>query len=351
MSMSNRAIRNIVLSSMVCLSIGLNAYAQTEGLDPEVVAADEAYKAGIQLYYLKGCYACHGPQAEGVLAKGGPKLTGLSADYIARQLTHFRDGVRGASFDDVNGRQMPMAANSLTDQQVQLLAGFLASLQPKIVAEQFPLGGDAERGKALYDARCLSCHGPGGSGNAALNGPALAGQQNSYLVRQYKIYQSGVRGEHSADIYGQQMRAVANLLESEEDIVDVATYLGAIGKPVPAEVANDRQAVVTSFYARLDGGDKQALFDLLDPDVVFHFPTQTTVGPHGYWGFVSQVGAYIPDYKHDLEELSIDAEDETIVVVGRIKVYGTTAAGVPLEFPGSGRYRVENGKIVEVWVK
>ena len=41
---------------------------------------------------------------------------------------------------------------------------------------------DSGRGEALY-ATCVACHGADGAGNAALNSPALAGQDAAYLER------------------------------------------------------------------------------------------------------------------------------------------------------------------------
>ena len=349
-------VKNILQHCMVLAVVlmGVHVHAEPEALatdvDPAIAAADQAVKLGIQLYYMKGCANCHAPQAEGVLSKNGPRLTGLTAAYLTRQLQHFRDGVRGADFHDLYGRQMPMAANSLTDVHIGLLANFIASLPPRIAAEQAVMDADVERGKNLYGSRCASCHGADAKGNAALFSPALAGQQNSYLARQIRNYQAGIRGTHAADIYGKQMVAFANLLASEQDILDVSAYLGGIGQPEPAAAPTDNKSVVLSFYQRLDSGDKQAIYDLLALDVRFHFPGFEAKGAHGYWGFVSQVGAYIPDYRHILKDVTISKQNPAIVEVGFINVVGTTAFGEAKEFPGSARYKVVDGRIVEAWI-
>ncbi len=120
--------------------------------------------------------------------------------------------------------------------------------------------------------------------------------------------------------------------------------------PESAPAPQDKQLVVRSFYERLDAGDKQAIFDLPDLDAVFRFPTQVAHGAHGCWSVVSQIGVYIPDYQHVLEDLSIGEADDSIVEAGCINVLGTTDAGQALEFPGSARYRVVDGRITEAWI-
>ena len=52
-----------------------------------------------------------------------------------------------------------------------------------LLSPGFALAGDAEAGKALYGT-CIACHGANAEGNAALLAPGLAGQSESYLVRQ-----------------------------------------------------------------------------------------------------------------------------------------------------------------------
>jgi cytochrome c oxidase subunit 2 len=83
--------------------------------------------------------------------------------------------------------------------------------------------GDAESGKALYTP-CVACHGADGEGNAELLAPGLAGQSESYLMRQINNFQTGVRGAHKEAKLGQQMKAMS-LLVSDEEINDIVAYL------------------------------------------------------------------------------------------------------------------------------
>jgi cytochrome c553 len=68
---------------------------------------------GNNLYQGK-CGACHGGKAEGNEALAAPRLAGLDAAYLKRQLDNFRTGVRGAHERDKYGRQMALMAGMVT---------------------------------------------------------------------------------------------------------------------------------------------------------------------------------------------------------------------------------------------
>ena len=68
--------------------------------------------------------------------------------------------------------------------------------------------GDAAAGKALF-AACAACHGASGEGIAAVNAPALGGQDAGYIARQLANFRSGIRGANPADTLGAQMRGMA----------------------------------------------------------------------------------------------------------------------------------------------
>ena len=46
-----------------------------------------------------------------------PRLAGQHRDYLKRQLTNFRNGLRGSHPDDKLGQQMKVIADGLTDDQ------------------------------------------------------------------------------------------------------------------------------------------------------------------------------------------------------------------------------------------
>lgn len=63
------------------------------------------------------CASCHGAQGQGIWATRAPRLAKMSDWYMARQLTNFRDGVRGAHRENFDGAQMAAMAKTLTDEQ------------------------------------------------------------------------------------------------------------------------------------------------------------------------------------------------------------------------------------------
>ena len=89
--------------------------------------------------------------------------------------------------------------------------------------------GDPERGKTLY-ATCGACHGQNAEGMQALNAPALAGQEEWYVIRQLQNFKSGVRGTDPRDTFSMQMAPMAMTLPDDQAIEDVAAYISSLGK-------------------------------------------------------------------------------------------------------------------------
>ncbi|MFK8042700.1 c-type cytochrome [Congregibacter sp.] len=89
------------------------------------------------------------------------------------------------------------------------------------------VAADVDLGKALY-APCVACHGADGAGIAAMNGPALAGQDGAYLERQLHNFKSGVRGNDERDTLGKQMQGMAALLADEAAVANVVAYIGSL---------------------------------------------------------------------------------------------------------------------------
>lgn len=109
------------------------------------------------------------------------------------------------------------------------------SLQPTTASA----GGNAAKGKANYVV-CVTCHGAQGEGKKVLNAPALVGQQDWYLIRQLKNYKAGIRGTHTKDIYGMQMRPMSMTLARPQDIANVVAYIQTLkAKPQKATIKGD----------------------------------------------------------------------------------------------------------------
>jgi len=184
-------------------------------------AADPDPNTGKALYGI--CIACHGANGEGNPALNSPALAGQSSAYIARQLTFFKTGVRGATKGDTFGAQMlPMAATLADDAAVENMATYLASLPG--VKPANTVNGDSVAGNKQYQSKCGACHGSRGQGNDALNSPKLTGVGDAYLVRQVKAFQQGLRGSHAGDTFGRQMKMMS-VLVSDEELDDVVAFL------------------------------------------------------------------------------------------------------------------------------
>lgn len=179
------------------------------------------------------CTACHGPEGQGNPALGAPKTAGQSAWYIRRQLEYFKDGVRGAHPEDRWGQTMaPMAATLATDAAVENVIAYIQTL-PDVPA-QATIVGDVENGQRLWTT-CGNCHGVNGEGHQALNAPRLAGMSDWYMATQLNNFKAGIRGAHSGDAYGLQMRMMAAILKNDQAVEDIVAYINTLPGAAGAE--------------------------------------------------------------------------------------------------------------------
>jgi cytochrome c553 len=171
------------------------------------------------------CASCHGVRGEG---RGNvPRLAGLPAEYIAKQLGDF-SAVRR------DNETMTLVARSLTPAQMQSLGRYYATIRTPSAARP-ELGGDIVRGETLAlqgdwtrgMPACFSCHGPSGFG-VAPDFPALAAQHPSYTAGQLAAWRGGTRRNSPVEM----MNRIAVAL-GDADRRAVADYLATL-PPVPA---------------------------------------------------------------------------------------------------------------------
>jgi cytochrome c553 len=74
---------------------------------------------GIAEANIVSCYACHGPNAEGI--RDIPRLAGLSYAYLKRRLQQWNQGYHSTA-----GSPMPMVASTLGPDEVEALASYLS---------------------------------------------------------------------------------------------------------------------------------------------------------------------------------------------------------------------------------
>jgi len=210
---ANKAMRIFTIAS---LAIGLTLFS-AETLAQDVGHGAEDYKL---------CASCHGFRGEGNPLVNAPALASQEDWYLERQIKNFRDGIRGASSDDVHGYAMAQMTRGLSsDEQILDIVAYIGTLPAPKPADT--VDGDASRGKTHY-AACAACHGATAEGNPALNAPALSTTGDWYQVRQLELFKEGLRGAHADDTYGQQMRPMAGVLADDAAIRDVAKYINSL---------------------------------------------------------------------------------------------------------------------------
>jgi cytochrome c553 len=94
--------------------------------DPKLVARGEALFRGGKLDQgMPACAGCHSPTGAGNAAAGFPKIGGQQADYIALQLTNFREGERT---NDGDTKIMRSIAEKLSNKDIAALSSYIQGL-------------------------------------------------------------------------------------------------------------------------------------------------------------------------------------------------------------------------------
>ncbi|WP_435656681.1 c-type cytochrome [Brucella pituitosa] len=171
------------------------------------------------------CASCHGDLGQG--KENTPRLAGLSADYIVKQLDDFANGRR-------LNESMRLVVETLSDSEKRQVADYYAGLRVPSTAKP-ELDGDLARGEALAlhgdwsrnVPACFSCHGPSGFG-VSPEFPPLAAQQAAYTASQLAAWAGGHRNNSSLDLMGRISRQL-----DDADRTAVADYLASL-PPVPA---------------------------------------------------------------------------------------------------------------------
>ena len=161
---SLKALCSVILAPITVFLMGTSTplYAQDGGA--KIAGQGAAHPGAV------ACVSCHAADGGGNEEAGFPRLAGVNATYLERQLRAYKDGSN-------KNPVMSGMASSLTDQEITEVAGYYASLQPVSHAKA-PSGVPVEPGKHLagygdMPARglpaCVQCHGPGGLGRRRLD--------------------------------------------------------------------------------------------------------------------------------------------------------------------------------------
>jgi cytochrome c553 len=168
--------------------------------------------------HLAVCVACHGPGGNSVIPEN-PKLAGLQAEYIYKQLVQFKSGKRKHVV-------MSQLVVTIDDMSMNELSEYYSN--QKRSPGKATDAALAARGKAIFEqgvpatntASCASCHGNDGLGDAKY--PGIAAQNVVYVERQLAAFKSGERANDLKGVMGavargltdEQARAVAQYVAS-----------------------------------------------------------------------------------------------------------------------------------------
>lgn len=112
---------------IVALANYFGAQTRTPGIvtNPKLIADGEViFKQGNKESGVPACSGCHGPNGGGTARF--PAIAAQNADYVSQQLLNFRSGARANDL----GLLMRTVASRLTDQEIQAVAQYVASLPP-----------------------------------------------------------------------------------------------------------------------------------------------------------------------------------------------------------------------------
>ena len=171
------------------------------------------------------CFSCHGLQGQGDGGAAFPRLAGLDAQYLARQMADYASGARP------NPVMTPIA-QQLSPADHQSVALYYAGLpaQAAVMPAAAVDGRLVQWGATLYAQgsaergiqACANCHGPGGRGLNDLY-PAVAGQPASYVETQLRLWREGTRENDIADLMGSVARRM-----TDEDIRATSAHIAGL---------------------------------------------------------------------------------------------------------------------------
>jgi cytochrome c553 len=171
------------------------------------------------------CAACHGADGNSLVPMY-PKLAGLSASYLAKQLAEFKLGLTSGGKSGRANAIMGGMSMALSEQDMADISAFYASQQStdgdgtaNAAGTKLYLGGNAE----MEVTACVACHGINGKGIPSAGFPALAGQNAQYLKIQLEAFRNGSRNN---DLNGMMQGVAANL--TDEEITALSQYSSSL---------------------------------------------------------------------------------------------------------------------------
>lgn len=189
------------------LLLALSATVLTTACTDRMATSEDRFGRSGELVAMSGgeggaryaCATCHGVRGEGN-GFDAPRLAGLPAGYLQKQMEDFAAGLRPhAAMRDV--------ARFLDSHERVQVANHYAAMPPQALAPATAETIDAAT-PALYARTCQQCHGVDGVGT--VNGPPLNAQPAFYLTQQLQDWQVAKRrndGDHVMLKVAQELKA------------------------------------------------------------------------------------------------------------------------------------------------
>lgn len=195
----NKSSMKLVLAFVVCVSVPMTSQA---GAPPNPL-----------------CAGCHNEDGNSAVPDF-PKIAGLDASYISKQILDFK------KFKRVSEIMGPMATQ-IADSEIEEIAAYYSKQKrsPGEVTDK----NLAAQGQLIYTdgivnsavPACSGCHGEKGEG--ADKFPRLAGQHAAYLNTQLLNFKNDVRNNDAKKV----MRAIAQRM-TEQEIKAASEYITSL---------------------------------------------------------------------------------------------------------------------------
>ena len=178
--LKHAAMRRISVAAFLCLALlpaTIRALEATQQEYQAAVRSQPDLQHGEELF--RNCVACHGTTGEGRQDGTVPRIAGQHFRVLVKQLANYRHGTRwDIRMEHVAGHDLLANPQAIAD-----VASWVSQLDVRLP----PGMGNGDlvgHGARLYAARCRSCHGKSGEGDANELVPRVAGQHYQYLLRQ-----------------------------------------------------------------------------------------------------------------------------------------------------------------------
>jgi cytochrome c553 len=210
-----------------CLAAGLlvcSAAGRAEDLS-DLRAEGQRIATGGGPAESQPCMACHGADGMGDSAAGFPRLAGLNARYLDKQMEDYVSGARANAI-------MTPIASALDRTQREAVAAYYAGLEPRAPAWRSREADAAQvqhgavlwaQGRAGQIQACVNCHGAAGARGWGAVYPDLAGQPRTYTEAQFQAFRNGERQNDQSSM----MRVIAARMD-EADVAAIAAFLAQL---------------------------------------------------------------------------------------------------------------------------